>query len=338
MLLKQLCSLCAPSGWEDEARSFIMEQIKDIPGIEITVDTMGNVIAHKPGKGKKIMVAAHMDEVGFIVSGFTDDGFVKFKTVGGIMTTVLVSKRVVLGEKKVDGIISSKAVHLQSAADREKPASMRDLYIDIGAKDKADAESRLSLGDYGTFAGEYTEFGDGCVKSKALDDRVGCAVMLELIKENYENDMYFCFTVQEEVGLRGAIIAANRVRPDLALVLEGTTCNDVNGAKPHQTVTCSGGGAVMTAMDGAAISDRKYFDMIKEIAAREDIPLQIKRTSAGGTDAGSIQRSGAGVKTAVLAVPCRYIHSPVSVMHLSDYDSVRRLAAAVLKELERTEI
>ncbi len=338
MLLKELCSLCAPSGCEDEARRFIIEKIRaEVPEAEITVDTMGGVIAHKRGEGKKVMVAAHIDEVGFIVSGFTDDGFVRFKTVGGIMTTVLVSKKVLLGEKKVPGIIGSKAVHLQSREERKKPASMKELYIDIGAKDKAEAEKLLSLGDYGVFAGEYTEFGDGLVKSRALDDRAGCAVMLELMKKTYKNDMYFAFTVQEEVGLRGAIIAARRIEPDLALVLEGTTCNDVHGAKPHQTVTKLGGGAVMTAMDSAAVSDRRYFEMIKEVAEREGIPLQIKRTGAGGTDAGSIQRSGAGVKTAVLAVPCRYIHSPVSVMSKRDLESLGRLAEAVLREIERRE-
>ncbi len=335
MLLKELCSLCAPSGWEDEVRSFILE---NICADEVFVDSMGNVIAHKKGKGKRVMLSAHMDEVGFIVSGFTDDGFVKFKTVGGIMTAVLVSKRVVLGEKKTDGIISAKAVHLQGRDEREKPLPMKELYIDIGAKDRAEAEARLSLGDYGTFAGEYTEFGDGKVKAKALDDRAGCAIMLELMKNDYEHDMYYAFTTQEEVGLRGSIIAANRIKPDIALVIEGTTCSDVYGTKPHQTVTALGAGAVMTAMDGAAVSDRKYFEFIKETAKEAGIPLQIKRTKAGGTDAGSIQRSGAGVKTAVLAVPCRYIHSPVSVMSKRDFDSVHRLADAVLKKLERTEI
>ncbi|MGN1098276.1 MAG: M42 family metallopeptidase, partial [Clostridia bacterium] len=210
MLLKELCNLCAPSGWEDEARKFILDHIT---ADEITVDTMGNIIAHKKGEGKKVMVAAHMDEVGFIVSGFTDEGFVKFKTVGGILTTVLVSKKVVLGEKKVAGIISAKAVHLQKRDEREKLISMNELYIDIGAKSKEEAEEMLSLGDYGTFAGEYTEFGDGCVKSKALDDRVGCAALIELMKNEYKNDMYFVFTVEEEVGLRGAIIAANRIKP-----------------------------------------------------------------------------------------------------------------------------
>ncbi len=284
------------------------------------------------------MVAAHMDEVGFIVSGFTDDGFVKFKTVGGILTTVLVSKKVVLGENKVPGIISAKAVHLQKRDERERLIPMSELYIDIGAKNKEEAQSLLNMGDYGTFAGEYTEFGDGCVKSKALDDRAGCAVLMELIKNEYENDMYFVFTVQEEVGLRGAVIAANRIKPDCALVIEGTTCSDVYGTRPHETVTKLGGGAVMTAMDRAAVSDRHYFEMIKSVAEREGIPLQIKRTSMGGTDAGSIQRSRGGVKTAVLAVPCRYIHSPVCVMSKKDFNSVAALSAAVLKELEGSEI
>ncbi len=335
MLLKELCQRSGPSGWEDDIRSFILGQIK---ADEITVDTMGNIIAHKLGGGKKVMVAAHMDEVGFIVSGFTDEGFVRFKTVGGILTTVLVSKKVLLGEKKVPGIISAKAVHLQKREEREKLIPMSELYIDIGAKNKEEAQNLLNLGDYGVFAGEYTEFGDGLVKSKALDDRVGCAALIELMKNDYANDMYFVFTVQEEVGLRGAIIAANRIRPDYALVIEGTTCSDVYGTKPHETVTNLGGGAVMTAMDRAAVSDRRYFEMIKSLAERENIPLQIKRTSSGGTDAGSIQRSGGGVKTAVLAVPCRYIHSPVSVMSKSDFDSVCRLSAAVLKELERREL
>ncbi len=334
MLLKQLCEKIGPSGKEDQVRNFILE---NITADEITVDVMGNIIAHKKGKGKRIMVAAHMDEVGFIVSGFTDEGFVRFKTVGGIMTTVLVSKKVVLGENMVEGIIGAKAVHLQNRAELEKPIPMKELYIDIGAADKAEAESRLSLGDYGTFAGEYVEFGDGCVKSKALDDRVGCAAMIELMKDSYENDMYFVFTVQEEMG-GGAAIAANRVKPDIALVLEGTTCNDVYGTKPCRSVNYLGKGVSMTAMDMTAVSDRKFFELIKDVAKRENIPLQFKRTKNGGTDAGRIQRAGAGVKTAVLAVPCRYIHSPVSVMSKSDYESMKRLAHRVLKELEGREL
>ena len=215
---------------------------------------------------------------------------------------------------------------------------IKDLYIDIGANDKESAEKIVSPGDYAVFDGEYTPFGDNLVKSKALDDRVGCAILLELMKEEYDSDIYLCFTVQEELGCRGAVTAANRINPDIALVIEGTTCSDVYGSKKHNQVTNLGAGAVMTAVDGAAISDKKYYDFIMNTATENDIKLQIKKTTMGGTDAGVIQRSGVGVKTAVLAVPCRYIHSPVSVMHTDDLASVYKLAKAVLSTIERSNL
>lgn len=277
------------------------------------------------------MICAHMDEVGFIITEITDKGFLKFSTLGGVETAVICSKKVLIGKNKVPGIISAKAIHLQKRSEELIPLKVRDLCIDIGAKDKERAKELVSLGDFAVFDGEYTEFGENLVKSKALDDRVGCATLLELMKEDYDLDIYFVFTVQEEVGLRGATVAANRIKPDIALVIEGTTCSDVYGSKPHNQVTNLGGGAVMTAMDRAAISDKNYFGYIKETAEKAGIPLQIKRTSMGGTDAGAIQRSGIGVKTAVLAVPCRYLHSPVSVAHKDDIDSVYRLAKEILK-------
>lgn len=328
MLVKELCNLPAPSGFEDAVRDYIRERVS---ADEIYTDSMGNLICHKKGKGKKVMVCAHMDEVGFIITEITDKGFLKFSALGGVETAVICSKKVLIGKNKVPGIISAKAIHLQRRSEELVPLKYRDLCIDIGAKDKDRAKELVSLGDFAVFDGEYTEFGENLVKSKALDDRAGCAVLLELMKEDYDNDMYFVFTVQEEVGVRGATIATSRIKPDIALVLEGTTCSDVHGSKPHNQVTNLGGGAVMTAMDGAAISDKKYFDYIKKTAEEHNIPLQIKRTTRGGTDAGAIQRSGIGVKTAVLAVPCRYLHSPVSVAHKDDIESVYRLAKAVLK-------
>ena len=158
------------------------------------------------------------------------------------------------------------------------------------------------------------------------------------MKEKYDSDVYFVFTAQEEVGLRGALVAANAIKPEIALVIEGTTCSDVYGSNPHNQVTNLGGGAVMTAMDRAAISDRRYFEFIMKTAKENNIPLQIKRTAMGGTDAGAIQRSGTGVKTAVLAVPCRYIHSPVSVMCKDDLESVLKLSKAVLKSIEGSDL
>ena len=328
MLVKELCNLPGPTSFEDTVRDFIRERaIAD----EIYTDSMGNLICHKKGNGKKVMVAAHMDEVGLIVTEITDKGFLRFSSLGGVETTVLCSKKVLIGENRVPGIVSAKAIHLQKRTEELVPLKLSDLCIDIGAKDKDRAKELINLGDYAVFDGEYTEFGENLVKSKALDDRVGCAILLELMKEQYHHDMYFVFTVQEEIGLRGATVATNSIKPDIALVLEGTTCSDVYGSKPHNQVTTLGGGAVMTAMDRAAISDEKYFDYITNIARKNSIPLQIKRTSMGGTDAGAIQRSGIGVKTAVLAVPCRYLHSPVSVMNKIDMESVYQLAKATLQ-------
>ena len=328
MLVKELASLNAPSGFEDAVRDFIRE---NVVCDEIFADTMGNLICHKKGNGKKVMVAAHMDEVGLIITEITDKGFLKFATLGGIETAVLSSKKVLIGKNKLCGIIATKAVHLQKDDELTTPHKINNLYIDIGAKDKESAEKLVSLGDFAVFDGEYTPFGENLVKSKALDDRVGCAILIELMKEEYDSDMYFCFTVQEELGCRGAIVAANKIKPDIALVIEGTTCSDVYGSEPHNQVTKLGGGAVMTAVDGAAISDKGYYDFIMSVAKAEGIKLQIKKTTMGGTDAGVIQRSGHGVKTAVLAVPCRYIHSPVSVMNKNDVDSVYRLAKETLK-------
>lgn len=333
MLVKELVSLGAPSGFEDMVRDFIKERaVAD----EIYTDSIGNIICHKKGNGIKIMVSAHMDEVGLIITEITDSGFLKFDTLGGIETAVLCSKKVLIGNNKVPGIISAKAIHLQKSDEVTSPLKIKDLCIDIGAKDNESAKNLVSLGDYAVFDGEYTEFGNNLVKSKALDDRVGCAILLELMKEDYDSDIYFVFSVQEEVGLRGATVAAYNIKPDLALVIEGTTCSDVYGSKPHNQVTNLGGGAVITAMDRAAISDKEYYDFIMKTAEDNNIKLQIKRTGMGGTDAGAIQKSCAGVKTAVLAVPCRYIHSPVSVMNIEDSESVYKLARAVLKNIERS--
>lgn len=333
MLVKELVSLAAPAGFEDEVREFIK---KHAVCDEMYTDVIGNLICHKKGSGKKVGVFAHMDEVGFIITEITEKGFLKFATMGGIETTVLSSKKVLIGKNRIPGVIGAKAIHLQKEDEERTPLKIKDLYIDIGAKDEESAKKLVRKGDTAIFDGEYTEFGDNLVKSRALDDRVGCAVMLELMKEAYEDDMYFVFTVQEEQGMRGAIVAANTLGCDIALVLEGTTCSDIYGSKAHTKVTKLGGGVAMTAADRAFISDRGYFDFIMKTAKEKGIPLQLKRTTAGGTDAGVIQRSNTGVKTAVLAVPCRYLHSPVSVASKKDIESMYLLSKAVLSTIGRS--
>lgn len=319
MLLERLCNADGVSGNEDAVRAVILEEIKPYAD-DIRIDSMGNVIALKKGKSssKKVMLAAHIDEVGFIISGITDKGYLKFKTVGGIDTRVLISKKVRIGDKKVRGIIGMKAIHLQSAGERENVPDIENLTIDIGAASKEDAKKRVSIGDYATFDTEYSDFGADKIKAKALDDRIGCMLLVEALKKECEYDLYACFTVQEEVGLRGASVCAYTVNPDIALVLEGTTCFDVYKSEEHIEVTTCGGGAVLTIMDGTMIADRKYRELLFSMAKERNIPIQYKRTASGGTDAGIIHKTRGGIKTEVLAVPCRYLHSPALVASKAD--------------------
>ncbi len=325
MLLKELCSLDGVSGNERSVREFILEKIRPLAD-KITIDTMGNIIALKKGQksDKRVMLSAHMDEVGLIISGVTDKGFLEFKTVGGIDARVLISKRVRIGAVK--GIIGMKAIHLQKKTERENVPEIKDIFIDIGAKNREEALECVNIGDYAAFDTEYSEFGTDKIKAKALDDRIGCAVLIELMKYECEYDCYFCFLVQEEVGLRGAQIAANCVKPDIALVLEGTTCSDVHDSEEHEYATELGAGVAVTFADRTTIVDKTYYKWLYEQACANRIPVQYKRTTMGGNDAGAIHKSCGGVRTAALSVPCRYIHSPVSVASKSDIDAMLELA------------
>lgn len=317
MLLEKLCNADGVSGNEDAVRNLILEEIKPYAD-DIRIDSMGNIIALKKGNGKKVMLAAHMDEVGLIISGITDKGYLKFKTVGGIDTRVLISKKVRIGDKKIRGVIGMKAVHLQSAAEREQVPKVESLTIDIGAKSKEEAKKRVSIGDYAAFDTEFSDFGTDKIKAKALDDRIGCMLLIEALKKKCEADIYACFTVQEEIGCRGAAVCAYTVNPDIALVLEGTTCFDVYKSEEHTEVTTCGGGAVLTVMDGTMIADKRYREFLYKSAKEKNIPIQYKRMASGGTDAGIIHKTREGVKTAVLAVACRYIHSPALVASKKD--------------------
>lgn len=334
MLIKELCNLSGVSGNEGAVRNFIKEKITAFAD-EIKVDTMGNLIALKKGDSrKKVMISAHTDEVGFIVSSINDNGFLEFKTVGGIDTRVIISKKVTVGDDKIPGVIGMKAVHLQKKSERESVPEVSSLYIDIGAKSKDEAASKVKLGDFVAFDTSYEKLSGDTFKAKAIDDRAGCAILMELIKNPVKYDTYFCFTTQEEVGLRGARVAAHRIMPDVALVIESTTCNDVYGVKEHQFVTNIGGGAVVTFMDRTTIVDKKLRTWLYEKAKEEGIPVQYKRAIAGGNDAGRIHLAGEGVKTASLSVPTRYIHSPCGIASQKDVLAVQNLAQLFLDRID----
>jgi len=331
-LLKKLTEICGVSGCETPVRHFIENEIKDFC-TTLRTDSMGNLIAFKKsasGNGKTVLLSAHMDEVGFIVTHITDDGYLKFDTVGGIDARILASQRVCCGE--IQGVISYKAVHLTDKDGRKKAPSIDDFYIDIGAKDRQSAEKHIMQGDCFAFDSDYVEFGN-YIKAKALDDRIGCAIMIEMLKGTWNVDLYCTFTVQEEVGLRGAAAAVHGINPDYALVIEGTTCNDLPNVGENLRVTKSGNGAAISVLDSASRANNEIISALKYSAEKNSIKWQFKASTSGGNDAGAIAIANGGIKVASLSVPCRYIHSPVCVMHKDDFESCKQITEAFLKEI-----
>ena len=332
-LIKTLCALPGPSGCEDQVRDYIRKQAEPYAD-KIESDPMGNLFIYRAGKKKlqkPIMVCAHMDEVGLIVKNITEDGMLKFGFVGGVDPRVVIGRQVRFGDTV--GVIGIKAVHLTTASERKTAPRTKDLYIDIGATSKKAAEAKVALGDYGVFDSEIVEFGDGLIKAKALDDRLGCAVLLTLLQEQPPVDTWFVFTAQEEVGTRGAATAAFRLAPEFCLVVEGTTAADLAEVPEAQQVCALRKGAVIPFMDRGTIYDRELFAMLCDAAEEKNIPWQTKQMVAGGTDAGRIHKSGAGVRTVGLAAPLRYIHSPSSVAAKCDLDCVLELAREFLERI-----
>lgn len=334
-VLKRLTEARGVTGNENEVRDIVLELIAQT-GAEAWVDRMGNVIAEKKGRkgGKKVMLAAHMDEVGFIVSHISDNGMLKFKPVGGFDQRILLSKRVLIGKEAIPGVIGVKAIHLQEPDERNRVINQKQMYIDIGARSKEEALKLVQPGDYASFDSSLVCFGDNKVKAKALDDRAGCAVLLELLKESCDFDLVACFTVQEEIGLRGAEVAAWHVRPDMAVVVEGTTCADIPDVPEHMHTTKMGRGPAISFMDNSSIANPELFRKMVETAEASSIPYQIKENISGGNDAGSIHVSRGGIPAVVVSVPCRYIHSPSSMMDLSDFNNTIRLVKEFLKGCE----
>lgn len=326
--LKELCALSGPSSFEEPVRDYLDRRAR-AAGAETRTDGMGNLICFKKGAKSapnKLMLAAHMDEVGLIVKRIDDEGYLKFAPVGGIDRRVLLGKPVFVGEARVPGVIGLKAIHLTSPEERKKIPKLEELYIDIGAKTKAEAEALTHLGDFAVFSDTMVEFGHRMLKAKAIDDRIGCAVMIELLERDLPIDVTFAFTVQEEVGTRGAFGAGFSVRPELALILEGTTSADSPTTDVHRRVCSPGRGPVICYMDGATIYDRGCFELLRELAESHQIPWQTKEYVSGGTDAKAIQRSRSGVRVGAVSAAVRYLHSPSSVASIQDFEHIQAVA------------
>ncbi|SNX55429.1 M42 family metallopeptidase [Thermoanaerobacterium sp. RBIITD] len=335
MLLKELTEIMSTSGNEGEIREKIKSIVKPYVD-DVYVDKIGNLIAYKNGKkNNKIMLAAHMDEVGLMVKSINDDGTLKFSPVGGIDKRVLVAKTVRVGKYKINGVIGAKPIHLQKKNEQKRPLDYDDLYIDIGAISKDDALKYVSIGDYVHFDTNFDMLGNGFVKAKALDDRIGCGVLIDILKNNYEYPIYAAFTVQEEVGLRGAGVAAYNIGPDFAIVVEGTVAADVADSVPYLVSTELGRGPAISLMDRTSLYNKELVDKVVKIADENGIPHQFRRIASGGNDAGKIHLTKGGIKTIAISIPCRYIHSFNSVAYLDDYTNTIKLIDSIIKNIER---
>lgn len=327
--LKQLCMLDAPSGNENAVRDFLLEKISG--SAECSVDPLGNIIGEKKGDktpAHKILLAAHMDEVGLMITHICSDGTLKFACAGGILAQALTGIRVRKG--KLTGVIGTKAVHRLSPEDKKKMPPLEELFIDIGALSREEAEKLVCPGDYMCFVTEPAMPSDNIFLAKAVDDRAGCAALLDMILSPSAYDFSFAFTVQEEVGTRGAKTAAYTVNPEYAIVLEATTAADIPGTEESKQVCKLGSGAAVAYMDKSTVYCRELVDAALKIAACSGIPCQLKSVVAGGNDSGAIHLSRGGVKTIAVSVPCRYLHSPSCMINLQDLDAVRMLSEKLL--------
>ncbi len=328
-LFERLSSFYAPSGSEETLAKFIVREVS--PYAECHIQPNGNVICFKKGKKsavKKVMVDAHTDEVGIIATSYLSDGFIRFDTLGGINPAVMLGRRVIFKNGTI-GVVGIKPTHLASADEKKKFPGIGSLYIDIGAKSEDEAKQYVKPGDSAVFISDYTKMSDDTVKVRAIDDRAGVAVLIALLKDMAEYDFCATFTVQEELGCRGAKTAAYSLNPDAAIVLEATTAADLHGVSADNRVCALGEGPVVSFMDPGTLYDKRLYNA----AVNSGLKHQIKQKVAGGNNASAIHLSGRGCPTLAISLPCRYIHSPSSLASLSDLEDMYKLAKKLIEDV-----
>ena len=321
-LLKTISETPGTSGFEKEIRNLIIKELEGIVD-NITIDNMGNVIAFRKGKeSKKIMIGAHMDEIGFIVNHIDDEGFVHFYPLGGFDPKTLTNQRVIIhGKKDLIGVIGSKPIHIMTAEERKKHIEIKDLFIDLGLP-KSELEKYISIGNPITRDQELIEMGN-CINGKSLDNRISVFILIETLKKLKDiippYDIYSVFTVQEEVGIRGAQVATMAIEPDFGFGLDTTIAYDVPGAVAHENITKLGNGVGIKIMDSSAIADYRMVDFMKNTAKKHSVKWQPELLPAGGTDTANIQRMVKnGSITGAISIPTRHIHQVIETVHKDD--------------------
>ena len=337
-LLASICEIAGAPGFEQRVRELVINEIKDVVD-EYSIDNMGNLTALKRGTSsdKKVMIGAHMDEIGFMVTHIDDKGFVRFHTLGGFDPKTLTAQRVIIhGKKDLVGVMGSKPIHVMTAAERTKVPKTTDYFIDLG-RSREEVIKFISVGDSITRQRELIEMGD-CVNCKSIDNRVSVFILIETLKQLKEvpYDVYGVFTVQEEVGIRGAQVATLQIQPDFGFGLDTTIAYDVPGAAAHEKITELGKGAAIKIMDSQTICDYRMVRYMKELAAKKNITTQVEILPAGGTDTMGIQRFTAGGSIAgAVSIPTRHIHQVIEMAHKNDIHQSIELLKACIENLDQ---
>lgn len=336
-LLNKICTTPGAPGFEHRIRKLIIEEVTSLVD-ELSIDAMGNVIAIKKGEtDKKVAVAAHMDEIAFIVTHIDEDGFVKFHTLGGFDPKTLTAQRVILhGKKDIIGVMGCKPIHIQSPDERNKAPKTSDYFIDLGLP-KSEVEKYIQIGTPITRERELIRMGE-CINGKSLDNRISVFILIETLRalqgKTLPYDFYALFTVQEEIGLRGAMSVSHHVNPDFGIALDTTIAYDVPGALPHEVVTKLGKGAAIKIMDSMTICDSRMVRFLNELAVKHNIDNQLELLTAGGTDTAALQRSGKnGAIAGAISIPTRHIHTVVEMVHQHDVTCCIALLKAALEEI-----
>ncbi|HSI75847.1 MAG TPA: M42 family metallopeptidase [Lunatimonas sp.] len=338
-LLKTVCDLPGAPGFEKQVRDFIVKEVAPLVDA-VEVDNLGNVIAIKRGKrnpeNKRVMVAAHMDEIGFIVTHIDDNGFLRFHTLGGFDPKTLTAQRVIVhGRKDLIGVMGSKPIHVMTTEERQKVAKITDYFIDLGMG-KSEVEKFVRVGDPITREREFIEMGD-CVNCKSIDNRVAVFILLETLRrlENPAYDVYATFTVQEEVGLRGANVSAHFIDPDFGIAVDTTIAYDVPGASAHEKITELGKGTAIKIMDASTICDYRMVAFMKKTAEEKGIKWQPEILTAGGTDTAGVQRNGKqGAISGAISIPTRHLHQVIEMAHKDDIGASVDLLKALLESID----
>ncbi|MGM7682498.1 M42 family metallopeptidase [Cytobacillus sp. Hm23] len=347
MMLKDLTDAKGISGNEREVRE-VMEKYISPFADEVKIDGLGSLVARKTGmeKGPRIMLAAHLDEVGFIVTQIDKNGFIRFQTIGGWWSQVMLAQRVTIVTKLGDitGVIGSKPPHLLSVQARKKPADIKNMYIDVGASSKEEAVGwGISPGDQIVPHTEFTVMqNEKMLLAKAWDNRVGCAVAIEVMKrldiENHPNVFYGVGTAQEEIGLRGAKTSAHMIQPDIAISVDVGIAGDTPGVNESEAVGKMGEGPQVILYDSSMIAHKGLRDFVTNIAEAYNIPYQFDLITGGTTDSGAIHLTGKGVPTLTITIPTRYIHTNAALLHRDDYENTIKLVVEVIKQLDESNV